>query len=186
MSLVAILVAISAGVVSPSEPGFGGRVEEIGNVHQGKHTGLIDSHDNTIITELDPVLYNPSMNPFIHAGSYLPTNVHRRLPTFGLATNWADLRATCSDSACNTANGGCTITLSDDFVMGSYDAEISFSGKTITIWGQGKVLDASRRGRFFSGDESGSFLELHDILLQNGYASNVGWQVLVATVVKAF
>jgi hypothetical protein len=32
ISLVAILVAISAGVVSPSEPGFGGRVEEIENV----------------------------------------------------------------------------------------------------------------------------------------------------------
>ena len=51
--------------------------------------------------------------------------------------------------------------------MGSYTSEISFSGKAITIWGQGKVLDASGGGRFFRGDGTGSFLELHDAVLQN-------------------
>jgi hypothetical protein len=56
--------------------------------------------------------------------------------------------------------------------MGSYTSEISFSGKAITIWGQGKVLDASGGGRFFSGSGTGSFLELHDAVLQNGSASS--------------
>jgi hypothetical protein len=82
--------------------------------------------------------------------------------------NWADLKTACSDSACDTAEGGCTITLSGDFLMGSYTSEISFSGKTITIWGQRKVLDASEGGRFFNGNGAGSFLELHDAVFQNG------------------
>jgi hypothetical protein len=65
--------------------------------------------------------------------------------------------------------------LSDGFVMGdgSYDdggGEISFSGKNITIWGQGKVLDAHDSGRFFKGEYPGSFLELHDAVLQNARA----------------
>jgi hypothetical protein len=87
--------------------------------------------------------------------------------------NWADLKVACSDSACDTANGpfigngGCTITLSDDFAMGSYSGEIVFSGKAITIWGRGKVLDDSGGGRFFNGEGAGSFLELHDAVLQN-------------------
>ena len=57
--------------------------------------------------------------------------------------------------------------------MGSYSGEISFSGKAITIWGQGKVLDASEGGRFFNGGGAGSFLELHDAVLQNGDAEKV-------------
>jgi predicted outer membrane repeat protein len=89
--------------------------------------------------------------------------------------NWADLEATCSDSACDTANGGCTITLSDDFVMGSYSGEIDFSGKTITICAQGKVLDASGywySGLYFNGNGAGSLLELHDVVLQNGQSGS--------------
>jgi hypothetical protein len=89
-------------------------------------------------------------------------------PTFGPASNWNQLSNNCETSACSIANGGCTITLSDDFVMGSYSGEISFSGKVITIWGQGKVLDALGGGRFFVGEGAGSFLELHDAVLQNG------------------
>jgi hypothetical protein len=54
--------------------------------------------------------------------------------------------------------------------VGSYTSEISFSGKSITIWGQGKVLDAQGSGRFFNGGGVGSFLELHDAVLQNGQA----------------
>jgi hypothetical protein len=87
--------------------------------------------------------------------------------------NWADLKATCADSDCDTANGGCTITLSNNFVMGSYGGETSFSGKTITIWGQGNVLDALGGGRFFNGNGAGSLLELHDAVLQNGDAELV-------------
>jgi hypothetical protein len=32
------------------------------------------------------------------------------------------------------------------------------------------VLDAQGSGRFFGGDGAGSFLELHDAVLQNGQA----------------
>jgi hypothetical protein len=85
-------------------------------------------------------------------------------------SNWNQLKSRCANSACNTANGGCTIILSDNFVMGSYTGEISFSSKAITLWGQEKVLDAAGEGRFFSGDGAGSFLELHDAVLQNGEA----------------
>jgi hypothetical protein len=85
--------------------------------------------------------------------------------------NWNQLKNRCANSACNTANGGCTIALSDNFVMGSYTSEIDFSGKTLNIWGQGKVLDASGGGRVFIGQSAGSFLELHDAVLQNGYAA---------------
>jgi hypothetical protein len=89
-------------------------------------------------------------------------------------SNWNQLKSRCANSACNTANGGCTIILSGNFVMGSYTGEISFSGKAITLWGQEKVLDAAGGGRFFWGDGAGSFLELHDAILQNGQAANGG------------
>jgi hypothetical protein len=91
-------------------------------------------------------------------------------------SNWAELGATCSDSACDTANGGCTIILSGNFVMGSYTGQISSSGKAITLWGQEKVLDAAGGGggQFFSGDGAGSLLELHDVVLQNGQSGSVG------------
>jgi hypothetical protein len=95
-------------------------------------------------------------------------------PTFSPASNWNQLSNKCGTSACSIANGGCTIILSDDFSMGSYSGEIYFSGKAIIIWGQGKVLDASGGGRFFIGQGAGSFLELHDAVLQNGYAVHGG------------
>jgi hypothetical protein len=69
-------------------------------------------------------------------------------------------------------------------------AAITFSGKAITLWGQEKVLDAAGWGRFFSGDDNngaGSYLELHDVVLQNGQSGSVSRRVLVvATVVKLF
>jgi hypothetical protein len=34
--------------------------------------------------------------------------------------DWDQLETSCSGSTCDTANGGCAIVLSDDFVMGSY------------------------------------------------------------------
>ena len=86
--------------------------------------------------------------------------------------SWGQLKTSCESSACDISNGGCTIVLSDDFIMGSYTSEISFSGKAITIWGQGKMRDASGGGRFFKGVGAGSFLELHDAVLQNGNAGN--------------
>jgi hypothetical protein len=99
-------------------------------------------------------------------------------PTFSPASNWNQLSNKCGASACyTTLNGGCTITLSDDFAMGSAAPSlpfIEFSGKAITIWGQGKVLvRSSVSGSFFIGQGAGSFLELHDVVLQNGNAVNV-------------
>jgi hypothetical protein len=118
-----------------------------------------------------------------------PTFMPTATPTFSPASNWNQLSNKCGTSACNTANGGCTITLSDDFVMGLYSGEIVFSGKAITIWGQGKVLDALEGGRFFNGGGAGSFLELHDAVLQNGAAENVsGWLsfALLFSSIRAF
>jgi hypothetical protein len=108
-----------------------------------------------------------------------PTDVPTAAPTMNPPSNWNQLKNTCANSACNTANGGCTIVLSDNFVMGSYPGVIGFSGKTITIWGQEKVLDVSGGGRFFNGEGSGTLLELHDVVLQNGLASVVSGCVLV-------
>jgi hypothetical protein len=71
--------------------------------------------------------------------------------------------------------------------MGSYSGEIDFSGKAIIIWGQGKVLDASGGSRFFIGEGAGSFLELHDAVLQNGYAVHVsGWSSSHHAVLELF
>jgi hypothetical protein len=86
--------------------------------------------------------------------------------------SWGQLKL-LSLFSCDIANGGCTITLSDDFVMGSYSGEIDFSGKAITIWGQGKVLDPVGGGRFFNGEGAGSLLELHDVVLRRGYSATV-------------
>jgi predicted outer membrane repeat protein len=116
----------------------------------------------------------PTAAPTIAPTNFGDTNIPTASPTDSPTANannilnWADLKVTCSDSACDTANGGCTIILSGNFVMGSYTGEIDFSGKAITIWGHGKVLDASAPGRLFKGDGVGSFLELHDAVLQNG------------------
>jgi predicted outer membrane repeat protein len=57
--------------------------------------------------------------------------------------------------------------------MGSYTSQIDFSGRTITIWGQEKVLDASEGGRFFTGQGGSSLLELHDVVLQYGYGAAI-------------
>jgi hypothetical protein len=70
------------------------------------------------------------------------------------------------------ANGGCTIVLSDDFIMDSYSSDISLINKTITIWGQGKVL-GDTAGRIFSAEGAGSFLELHDVVFQNAQSHRV-------------
>jgi hypothetical protein len=102
----------------------------------------------------------------------LPTATPTVVPTMNPPSNWQQLESRCANSACNTANGGCTIVLSDNFVTGSYTSEVSFSSKTITIWGQGKFLDAAGGGNFFSSNSADSSLELHDAVLQNGQAGS--------------
>jgi hypothetical protein len=112
-----------------------------------------------------------------------PTFTPTATPTLSPASNWNQLSNKCGTSACSIANGGCTIVLSDDFAMGSYSGEIDFSGKAITIWGQGNALDASGEGRLFIGEGASSFLELHDVVLQNGDADSVSRRVLVVVAV---
>jgi hypothetical protein len=96
-----------------------------------------------------------------------------------IATGFTQLENQRGSSACDTDNGGCTITLSDDFVMGSILYVISFSGKTIAIWGQGKVLTGAGEGRFIYGYGADSFLELHDVVLENWYSSDTGGAIRV-------
>jgi hypothetical protein len=130
----------------------------------------------------------PTASPTV-APTSAPTFMPTAKPTFSSASNWNQLSNKCGTSACSIANGGCTIALSDDFAMGSYSGrgEIEFSGKAITIWGQGKVLDASGGGRFFIGEGAGSFLELHDAVLQNGNAAGVsGWSASHHAVLSIF
>jgi hypothetical protein len=111
----------------------------------------------------------PTAAPTHVGDTHSPTASPTAVPTLSPASSWNQLKNKCGISACDTTNGGCTIVLSDTFVMGAYTTKISFSGKTITLWGQGKILDAGGSGRFFNGQGAGSFLEVHDVVLQNGY-----------------
>jgi hypothetical protein len=95
-------------------------------------------------------------------------------PTFSPASNWNQLSNKCGTSACSIDNGGCTIALSDNFVMGLYSGQIDFSGRMITLWGQGKILDAGGSGILFYSAAAGSSLELHNAVLQNGASLNSG------------
>jgi hypothetical protein len=70
------------------------------------------------------------------------------------------LKAACATSV--------IVHLSTEFAMGSYDEHIDFSGKTLVIYGNNAVLDASMKGTFFVGTSEGSSLELHDITMKNG------------------
>jgi hypothetical protein len=57
--------------------------------------------------------------------------------------------------------------------MGGYnDSSLDFSGKNITIWGNGKILDPLGEGRIFWGSGAGSCLTLHEVVLQNGISDN--------------
>ena len=63
--------------------------------------------------------------------------MHRRLAE---VSSWAEMK-----SACGSMTSG-TVTLGDDFVMGSYDSQIDFSGKQLVIIGNNKVLNAGENG----------------------------------------
>jgi predicted outer membrane repeat protein len=66
--------------------------------------------------------------------------------------------------------------------MGAYTDQIDFSGKVIIIFGSNATLDAGQKGRFFYGDASKdkSSLELHDIILKNGNANDLGGAILIS------
>ena len=89
-------------------------------------------------------------------------------------------------SAC--LNSG-TYHLSEHFKMGDFAKEIHFGGKQLVIWGNNATLDARQKGRFFSstagpGDDDDhepagkTSLELHDLVMQNGFAEYVSFAFL--------
>ena len=64
------------------------------------------------------------------------------------------------------------MTLAPDFTCG-YDSQITVSaGTNVTIHGNGAVLDASRKGRFFTVP-SGAALALDHMVLQNGFVDGM-------------
>ncbi len=63
------------------------------------------------------------------------------------------------------------MTLAPDFTCG-YDSQITVSASTnVTIHGNGAVLDAAKKGRFFTVP-SGAALALDHVVLQNGFVSS--------------
>jgi hypothetical protein len=72
----------------------------------------------------------------------VPTAAPTAAPTIDISNilNWEDLKDACGD------NG--TVTLSDDFVMGTYTPtyDIDFSGKQLVVIGNNKTLDAGEKG----------------------------------------
>ena len=62
------------------------------------------------------------------------------------------------------------MALAPDFTC-DYGSQITVSaGTNVTIHGNGAVLDASRKGRFFTVP-SGAALALNHLVLQNGFVS---------------
>jgi hypothetical protein len=84
--------------------------------------------------------------------------------------SWSQLVTACA------APSSVNVTLSPAFQMGTYTAEIDFSGKAIVIFGSNATLDASQMGRFFlgNGTKGRTSLELHDMSLVNGKTSKSG------------
>jgi hypothetical protein len=67
------------------------------------------------------------------------------------------------------------MTLAPDFTC-DYGSQITVSaGTNVTIRGNGAVLDAAKKGRFFSVT-SGAALALDHLVLQNGFADRVSQQ----------
>jgi predicted outer membrane repeat protein len=110
----------------------------------------------------------PSNDGDTHSPTSAPTVLHTDMPTFDPATTWVQLKTQCESSACSSDSGGCTIVLSDGFVMGEYSGQIAFAGKEIVLWAQGKMFDAGGGGQFFYADGAGT-LELHSAVLTNGH-----------------
>jgi hypothetical protein len=80
-------------------------------------------------------------------------------------TNWTDLKTSCGKSGTYYLSGA-------SFDIGDYDSEIGiFGNDPHVIFGNGAVLDAAGKGRFFT--VSGA-LTLHEMTLKRGRADG-GW-----------
>jgi hypothetical protein len=81
------------------------------------------------------------------------------------AASWTDL-----DKAI-PISGLATIMLGSAFDC-NYDSQIAIpAGTNVTIHGNGAVLDAAKKGRFFTVP-SGAALALHHLVFQNGFVDN--------------
>jgi hypothetical protein len=81
------------------------------------------------------------------------------------ASSWTGIRKAIPSS------GAVTMTLAPGFTCG-YDSQITVSASTnVTIHGNGAVLDAAKKGRFFIVP-SGAALALDHVVLQNGFSNN--------------
>jgi hypothetical protein len=83
-------------------------------------------------------------------------------------TTWGDLKIKCEE-------GGAIVSLAVSFpTVGSYPGEILVSaGKTCVIQGNGKTLDAGGGGPIFKVSDTGSSLQVHNLALINGAASDL-------------
>jgi hypothetical protein len=82
----------------------------------------------------------PSAAPTNIGDTHTPTASPTPAPTIDInnVLNWELLKTACGSSG--------TVTLSDDFVMGTYTSQIDFSGKQLVIIGNNKTLDAGKDG----------------------------------------
>ena len=88
---------------------------------------------------------SPTALPTNIGDTHTPTALPTAAPTFDFNNilNWAEMK-----SACGSIPTSGTVTLSDDFIMGTYTtgSEIDFSGKQLVIIGNNKVLNAGEGG----------------------------------------
>jgi hypothetical protein len=95
------------------------------------------------------------------------------------AGTWTEVRTAIQK---NSTGGSLEITLADPFDTSDYEAEIDIPvGASVTILGQGAVLDAAGKGRFFSV-QAGASLALDSLTLRNGSSfSQVNGKSIVST-----
>jgi hypothetical protein len=93
----------------------------------------------------------PTAVPTNVGDTHVPTASPTGAPTVNISNilNWAEMKTACGSSG--------TVTLSDDFVMGTYTLTpapqiggIDFSGKQLVIIGNSKTLDTGTNGYGFS------------------------------------
>jgi predicted outer membrane repeat protein len=90
-------------------------------------------------------------------------------PPTCLVNSWIELGTTIKISA----GGTLEITLAPDFNTSDYQQRITVpAGANVTIFGQGAVMDAARKGWFFDVPE-GASLMLDSMTLQNGSAGAI-------------
>jgi hypothetical protein len=135
-------------------------------------SGSYATESFTVASTVSPTAA-PTASPTNFGDTHTPTPAPTTSPTTGLigvtATSWAEMKSYCEA-------GGYEVTLSEDFNAGYYPRSIKVTNcKTCLIKGTGhrQTLDMQGNGRFATVDAGGS-LELHSLILVNGYAGDAG------------